>query len=84
MKQKKLFYFLALTSALVLSGCVARTYPLTRERVDQDLSTGNRGFLMGKAQTEGATPRKDTRTVRVFEFEFGKTYQAKKARRRIQ
>jgi len=77
MKKQKLFCFLVLASVLISSGCVARTYPLTKDRVDQDLNTGNQGFLMGKAQAEGATPRKDTRTVRVFEIEFGKPYQAK-------
>ena len=74
MKQQKLFYLLVLASVLALSGCVARTYPLTRDRVDQDLSVGNRGFLMGSAPAENLTLRKNTRTVRVFEFEFGKTY----------
>jgi len=78
MKNQKLFYFLILTSVLVLSGCVARTYPLTRDRVDQDLASGNRGFLMGKSSSESTSPRKETRTVRVFEFEFGRTYKTDK------
>jgi len=76
MKKEKLFYLLALSSVFVLSGCVARTYSVTKDRVDQDLSTGNRGFLMGKASAESA-PRKDTREIRVFEVELGKTYQTK-------
>lgn len=62
---------LALT--LALSGCVARTYNLTRDRVDQDLSSasGNRGYLTGQAPEP--KDRIATRTVRVFEVELGKT-----------
>jgi len=78
MKNKKLFYFLTLTSVLVLSGCVARTYPLTRDRVDQDLASGNRGFLMGRDSSEPSVQRKETRTIRVFEIELGKTYKTNK------
>jgi len=60
-----------LVSTLALSGCVARTYNLTRDRVDQDLSnsTGNRGYIMGQAPEP--TERKTTRTTRVFEVELG-------------
>jgi LysM repeat protein len=76
MKQK-LFYFLALSSVLVLSGCVARTYSMAKERVDQDISGGNRGFLMGKPSAEDSAARKSTREVRVFEFELGKSYPVK-------
>lgn len=72
----KRIYLLLIGSAFILSGCVARTYPLTRDRIDQDLTTGNRGFLMGKAPSEEKT-RKDTRTVRVFEIELGGSYKAK-------
>lgn len=79
MKGKNLFCFLVLASILVLSGCVARTYPLTRERVDQDLGTGNRGFLMGRAPIDTTIVRRDTRTVRVFEIEFGSPYKTKKS-----
>ncbi|MCG8429713.1 MAG: LysM peptidoglycan-binding domain-containing protein [Candidatus Omnitrophica bacterium] len=53
-----------------LSGCVVRTYEVTKKRVDQDLSAGNRGFLHGRAGTE--KPRKEYRTTRVVEMEFGK------------
>ena len=78
MKSKNLFYFLTLASVLVLSGCVARTYSVAKERVDQDLNTGNRGFIMGKAPVQSEVARKDTRTVRIFELELGRTYKAKK------
>ena len=60
-----------LTSTLALSGCVARTYNLTRDRVDQDLSasSGNRGYLIGHAPEPQERP--STRTTRVFEVELG-------------
>ncbi len=78
--KRNLFYFLALGSVLILSGCVTRTYSLTRDRIDQDLSAGNRGYLIGKAPIdETSTPRKTERNVRIFEVEFGKPYQAKQA-----
>ena len=76
--KKNLFYFLTLGSVLILSGCVARTYSVTKDRVDQDLSAGNRGFLMGKPSAEEANaPRKTERTLRIFEVEVGKPYKAK-------
>jgi len=61
-----------LTSTLALSGCVARTYNLTRDRVDQEISSssGNRGYIMGQAPEP--KERAATRTVRVFEIELGR------------
>jgi len=71
----KLGGILVLTSTLALSGCVARTYNLTRDRIDQDLSSssGNRGYIVGKAPEP--SERNSTRTVRIFEIELGKTKQ---------
>ena len=71
MNRFKLVGICVLTSTLALSGCVARTYNLTRDRVDQDLSPamGNRGYIMGKAPEP--TERATTRTTRVFELELG-------------
>lgn len=68
----KLAGICVLASSLALSGCVARTYNLTRDRVDQELSSsaGNRGYIFGKAGEE-PTERKTTRTTRVFEIELG-------------
>lgn len=71
MDKFKLAGICVLASTLALSGCVARTYNLTRDRVDQDLSSsGNRGYLMGQAPQAGE--RAATRTVRVFEIELGR------------
>ncbi len=71
MNRFKLLGICVLTSTLALSGCVARTYNLTRDRVDQDLTTssGNRGYIMGVPPE--AEERKSTRTTRVFEIELG-------------
>lgn len=74
MNKIKLAGICVLTSSLALSGCVTRTYNLTRDRIDQDISTtsGNRGYIMGSAPAESAE-RKTTRTTRVFEIEMGFT-----------
>jgi len=71
MNRFKLAGICVLTSSLALSGCVARTYNLTRDRVDQELTStsGNRGYIMGNAPEP--KERKTTRTTRVFEVELG-------------
>jgi nucleoid-associated protein YgaU len=57
-------------AAFILSGCTVRTYKLTRDRVDQNLSTGNQGYLAGQAaQNEAVQNRKPTRTTQVVELE---------------
>ncbi len=73
MNKIKLAGICILASTFALSGCVARTYNLTRDRVDQDLSStsGNRGYLMGKAPEP--KERTTTRNVRIFEIELGKS-----------
>jgi nucleoid-associated protein YgaU len=65
-KKQAVFLFLLSFAA---SGCVVRTYKLTRERVDQDLISGNRGYLMGKAARIEEKERKKTRTTQVVEVE---------------
>ncbi|MFH1578268.1 MAG: LysM peptidoglycan-binding domain-containing protein [Candidatus Omnitrophota bacterium] len=55
---------------LVVSGCIVRTYPVIKERADQELSEGNRGYLMGKPKVTEGKKRKTTREVQVIEFEF--------------
>lgn len=84
MKKQALFGILVLASTLVLSGCVARTYPLTRDRVDQDLESGNRGYLSGSAPYESNEDRKTDRTVRVFEIELGSPFKGKNKTRDTQ
>jgi nucleoid-associated protein YgaU len=74
MDSVKLTGICILTLTLALSGCVARTYNLTRDRIDQDLSStsGNRGYITGTAPAE-SEERKTTRTTRIFEVELGFT-----------
>jgi LysM repeat protein len=71
MSRFKLTGICVLISSLALCGCVARTYNLTRDRIDQDLSatSGNRGYIMGTAPEPAE--RKTTRTTRIFEIELG-------------
>jgi len=67
MQRKKLFYLLGLIFVFTLSGCVVRTYQMTKDRVDQDLTIGNRGYIKGIAPAEGE--RKATRSTQVVEIE---------------
>ncbi|RJP28720.1 MAG: LysM peptidoglycan-binding domain-containing protein [Candidatus Omnitrophota bacterium] len=75
---KKLSGTILLASVFIISGCVVRTYPLTKDRVDQDLSAGNRGYLKGEAPYEETKVRKTERTTRVVEIELGFPAKAKK------
>ena len=58
----------AIFLVFVLSGCVVRTYSITKDRVDQDLAAGNRGYLKGQGPS-GEIERKATRTTQVVEVE---------------
>ncbi len=71
MRKSKLLSLLLLGSVVVLSGCVVRTYEMTKDRVDQDVTAGNRGYLMGDAPalTVDEAQRPTTRTTRVVEME---------------
>jgi len=50
---------------------------MTKDRVDQNLSEGNKGYLMGQGPTEEKV-RKSTRDTQVLEIEFGRNPKAKK------
>lgn len=55
---------------LGITGCVVRTYPVTKERVDQDLTAGNRGYLTREIPaTQETKERKSTRDLRAVEIE---------------
>jgi len=80
MRNTRFFSLAALSLAFILSGCVTRTYQATRDRIDQDLGTGNRGYLQGSAPaTAEAVSRKSTRDVRVVEIEFSSPFKDKKS-----
>lgn len=54
--------------AFLLSGCTVRTYKVTKDRIDQDLSDGNRGFIAGTPPpVEGERNLK--KTVQAVEIE---------------
>ena len=72
MRKQGIWYLSVLVLAFVAAGCTVRTYPLTRDRVDQDLTEGNKGFVLGQAPTQAEMERATTRETRVFEFEFGR------------
>ena len=70
MKRMILSVILLVAVSVILSGCVVRTYRKTQDRVDQNLSEGNRGYLM---DTNAQIPDKErsmTRTTQVVEVEF--------------
>lgn len=69
MKRQSIFYLLVLYFLFILSGCVVRTYPVTKERVDQDLSAGNRGYLKGQAPLIERKKTSTSRTSQVVEIE---------------
>lgn len=73
MRRHKAIQFIALAGALILAGCTVRTYPVVKDRVDQDLSSsaGNRGYLVGQPPAGEEKDRASTRTLRVFEVELG-------------
>lgn len=69
MLRGKFACLLLLVSVLVLSGCLVRTYSVTKDRVDQGLSEGNRGYLKGQAPAAEEKERKSTRTTQIVEIE---------------
>lgn len=81
MKILNLFLVVGLLSFWVtgLTGCTVRTYSLTKDRIDQDL-TGNRGYIQGNAPAETAE-RKLKRTTQVIEIEFGPKAKPGKAKK---
>jgi LysM repeat protein len=57
---------LLLCAVLAVSGCMVRTYEITQQRPDQDLTQGNRGALQGRPP-EVDPNRPTTRQMRVIE-----------------
>ena len=54
---------------LLMNGCTVRTYKVTRDRVDQDLDSGNRGYIQGSAPAADGSSRKKTRQIQKIEIE---------------
>lgn len=57
---------LLLCVVLAVQGCMVRTYEITQQRLDQDLTQGNRGTLKGQPP-EVDPNRQTTRQLRVIE-----------------
>lgn len=69
MYKKLILLTLSCLLPLIISGCAVRTYSVTKERVDQDLSIGNRGYLVGSPSISSEKPRPTTRQVQIVEIE---------------
>ena len=69
MYKKIILFILTCYLSSIVSGCVVRTYTVAKERVDQELTEGNRGYLMGAPKVAEEKPRKATRQVQVVELE---------------
>ncbi len=69
MKRSALWQLLGLAFLLILSGCArVRHYTVVKDRIDQNLTAGNQGYLAGTApQVQGE--RKTTRATYVTEVE---------------
>lgn len=66
----KLISVVVLSSVFMMSGCTVRTYKATRDRIDQELSAGNRGYLMGSVPPGiESNSKRSTRTTHVVEVE---------------
>lgn len=61
-KKFSMFLFTVLFT-LFSTGCL-RTYSVTKERIDQDLSKGNRGFLYGSVPADISAEKKERKTTR--------------------
>jgi len=69
MRKRLIALSMVLFFIFTLSGCVVRTYTVTKERPDQDLSMGNRGYIQGKPSIESKEERKTIRSTKVVEVE---------------
>ena len=71
MCKKTIVYGVICLIAFLICGCTVRTYKVTKNRVDQDLSAaaGNRGYLFGEPKVSVEKDRKPTRDVQVIEIE---------------
>jgi len=66
-----------------VAGCThVRTYTVEKDRVDQDLSQGNAGYMSGTSGEAGSDKdRKLTRTTYVAEVELGSSHRAKRLKK---
>jgi len=67
--RRNTLYIMVVSTAFILSGCVVRTYSVVKDRVDQDVTAGNRGFIKGKPSAEEMAARRSTRNTHTVEIE---------------
>ncbi|MDP1853169.1 MAG: LysM peptidoglycan-binding domain-containing protein [Candidatus Omnitrophota bacterium] len=79
MQKMKLIYagFLLSLFCFALSGCVARHYAVIKERVDQDLTQGNRGYIQGSVPPQQDESRPKTRKTHTVEIEMANPFKIK-------
>jgi len=77
MKAMNILIVLIFSSVLMLTGCI-RTYKTVKDRPDQDLTTGNHGYLYGKAPELDTADRKTARQIQVVEIEMRNPFTADK------
>jgi phage tail protein X len=75
--KKVLVLVVVLSFVVGLTGCSVRTYKITHDRVDQDLTVGNKGYLKGTPPPETGE-RKLTRDTQAVEIELGFPAKGKK------
>lgn len=71
-----------LVAVVVFSGCVVRTYSVTKERPDQDLNAGNKGYVEGKQPSSEPKERNTLRTTKVVEVELYPPIKIEKGRKK--
>ena len=75
-KAVKLGALLSFT-ALVFAGCTMRHYTVIKDRVDQDLSQGNRGYIQGNVPSQEGNNRPKTRKTHTLEVELANPFKIK-------
>jgi LysM repeat protein len=69
MKTKAAVIFSLFAVLLVVSGCAIKTHSVYEDRKDQDLSSGNRGFVSGApAPAPAETPKREIKVVEIELF----------------
>ncbi len=86
MKNKLWLVLISLIFCSFIFGCTrVRTYTVEDERVDQDLKSGNMGYLSGApSEAEKNAPRKLTRKHYVAEVEIGQYKRSKKSKMTVE
>jgi nucleoid-associated protein YgaU len=63
------FLMPVIAAMFLFSGCAVRTYEIQQQRLDQDLTSGNRGVVKGEVPMDDIKDRRTTRPIKVLELE---------------